>query len=197
LEQLAIDGAASTTGAVAVEKCQAWLTVVGKINSMTFENPKECFELLLSNARQGAAHTTEVLRELSRAVRHRDINEVLETQLFVSDKILDMLDQCFKLLGAQLVKVSGRLQGVFIEKCRAGLADIQSQAAARLFVLAKASELIRLRSSEYVAVTASADMMGHCGLGLLIETCVACDVAFIELTKRTIGNLVEAERVPS
>jgi hypothetical protein len=107
-----------------------------------------------------------------------------------------MLGQCLELIGVQSVQFSGGLQNSFIEECRVQLAELRSENSARLFVLAKANELIHLRIGEYVALTASANMMGHCGLSLLLETCLASDLAFIELTKRMISNMVEANRVP-
>jgi ferritin-like metal-binding protein YciE len=159
------------------------------------ENPKQFFELLLSNARQGVEHAVQAFQELAHAVRDADIKEALETRVFLSDKILGTLDQCFKLIEAQPVKASGRLQDVFIEECRAQLAEIQSPIATRLFILAKANQLIHLRMGEYVALIASADMTGHCGVGVLLESCLADDTAFVERMRVLIRNIVDGNGV--
>jgi hypothetical protein len=107
-----------------------------------------------------------------------------------------MLDHCLKLSRVQAVKFSGGFEARLIEEGRVQLAELRSETSAPLFVLAKANELIHFRIGEYVPLTASADMMGHCGLSLLLETCLAGDIGFIDLTKRMIGNIVEANRAP-
>jgi ferritin-like metal-binding protein YciE len=159
------------------------------------ENPKELFELLLSNARRSAEQTTRILKELSDLTQDIDTKEALAARVFLSDKIVGTLDQCFKLIGARPIartaESGGGLQDAFIAECRAGLADIRSPTATRLFVLAKASQLIHFSVGEYVALIACADMTGHCGVTALLETCLADNVAFIELTCRLIGNIVE------
>ena len=77
---------------------------------MPVKNPKELFVLLLSDVRQATERTTKIFQEMSHAAQHPDIKEALEARVFVSDKILNSLDECFKLIGEQLVKLSGRLQ---------------------------------------------------------------------------------------
>jgi ferritin-like metal-binding protein YciE len=106
---------------------------------MTIESPKELFEWLLSDARQGADGATLVLQELSQAVQDTDIREALEARVFISGKIISVLDQCFKLLGAEPTELSGHLQDVFVDEFRKQLAEIKSPTATRLFVLAKAT----------------------------------------------------------
>jgi ferritin-like metal-binding protein YciE len=164
---------------------------------MIIENPLQLFEHLLSELRTNAENITPVLLELSRGIEDPDINEALEVYVFVSNAILDRLDQCFKLIGGQPVKFQGRLQDLFIEECRAELANIQSQTAKRLYVLANLNQLIHLRVGKYAGVIECGEMTGHCGIRLLLETCHADDVSFIELTKRLIRNIVEGNGVAS
>jgi hypothetical protein len=164
---------------------------------MIIENPLQLFEHLLSEVRMGAENVTPVLLELSHAADDADIKEALEAPIFVSNKILDRLDQCFKLIGAQPTKQWGRLQDLFIQECRLQLANIRSQTAKRLYVLAKASQLIQLRIGEYAGAIECGEMTSHCGVRLLLETCHADDVSFIELTRRLIRNIVEGNGVAS
>jgi len=44
-----------------------------------------------------------------------------------------------------------------------------------------------------VALTAAADLAGHHGVGVLLESCLADKLAFVERTRRVIRNLVETK----
>ena len=111
----------------------------------------------------------------------------------MSHQILAKLDQCFKLIGEKPVTLSGHLHDVFVEDFRKELAEIQSPAAKRLFILVKALHLIHFRIAEYVALVAAADVTGHHGVGVLLESCLADKLAFVERTRRLIRNVVEAK----
>jgi len=160
---------------------------------MAARDPKEVFLQLLSNVRQGTERTTKVFQEISQIAQNPDVKEALEARVFVSDQILARLDECFKLIGEQPLKLSGRLHDVFVEDFRKELAEIQSPAAKHLFILAKALHLIHLRIAEYVALIAAADLSGHYGVGVLLETCLADKLAFVERTRRLIRHMVETK----
>jgi ferritin-like metal-binding protein YciE len=165
---------------------------------MSVKNPKEFFVVLLSELRQGTERTTKIFQEISQVAQNPDIKEALEARAFVSDKVLATLDQCFKLIGEQPVKLSGRMHDMFVEDFRKELAEIESPVARHLFILAKANHLIHLRIAEYVTLIAAADMTGHYGVGVLLESCLADTLAFVERTRRLIRNVIEtkvAERV--
>jgi len=165
---------------------------------MAAKTAKEVFVHLLSNVRQGTEQTTKIWQEMSPMAQDPDIKEALEARVFISGHLLARVDQCFKLLGEQPVKLSGRLHDVFVEDFRKELAEIQSPAARHLFILAKALHLVHLRMAEYVALIAAADVSGHYGVGVLLESCLADKLAFVERTRRLIRHIVEtkvAERV--
>ena len=165
---------------------------------MSVKTPKEFFLVLLSELRQGTERTTKIFQEISQVAQNPDIKEALEARAFVSDKVLATLDQCFKLIGEQPVKLSGRMHDIFVEDFRKELAEIESPVARHLFILAKANHLIHLRIAEYVTLIAAADMTGHYGVGVLLESCLADTLAFVERTRRLIRNVIEtkvAERV--
>ena len=153
---------------------------------MSVKNPKEFFVVLLSELRQGTERTTKIFQEISQVAQNPDIKEALEARAFVSDKVLATLDQCFKLIGEQPVKLSGRMHDIFVEDFRKELAEIESPVARHLFILAKANHLIHLRIAEYVTLIAAADMTGHYGVGVLLESCLADTLAFVERTRRLI-----------
>lgn len=160
---------------------------------MPVKNPKELFVLMLSDLRQGTERTTKIFDELSHVAQDPDIKEALEARVFVSNKVLGTLDQCFKLIGEQPVKLSGRLYDVFAEDFRRELAEIQNPMVRHLFVLAKASHLIHLRIAEYKALIAAADISGHYGVGVLLESCLADKLAFVERTRRLIQNIADTK----
>jgi ferritin-like metal-binding protein YciE len=160
---------------------------------MAINQPRELFVLLLSNVRQGAERATKTFQELSQAAQDPAVKQVLEARAFVNDKILATLDQCFKLIGEQPMKTSGRIQEVFIEDFRRDLAEIQSPVARHLFILAKAEHLFHLRIGEYMALTAAADLTGNYAVGTLLETCLADKLVLAERTRHLIRNIVETK----
>ena len=160
---------------------------------MPVRNPQELFVQLLSNLRDSTERSTKIYQEVSQFAQDPDIKEALESRAFVSENVLSTLDRCFKLIGEQPVKPNGRLQEVFIEDFRKELAEIQNPVARHLFILAKATHLAHLRIAEYVALVAAADMTGHYGVGVLLESCLADKLAFVERTRRLIRNIVETK----
>jgi ferritin-like metal-binding protein YciE len=163
------------------------------MTNMTIKNPKELFVRLLSDVRQGTERTPELFQELSKVAEDSRVKEALEARAFVSQRILEKLDQCFKLIGEQPVKLSGRLQEVFAEDFRRELSEIESPVARHLYILAKANHLVHLRIGEYVALIAAADLAGHNGVGVLLESCLADKLAFVERTRRLIREIIEAK----
>lgn len=111
----------------------------------------------------------------------------------MSNKTLATLDECFRIIGEQPVNFSGRLQETFLEDFRKELAEIQSPVARRIFVLMKLNHLAHFRIGEYTALTAAAEAAGHYGVGLLLETCLADKLAFVERTRRLIRAAIEAK----
>src|SRR6266481_431960 len=91
---------------------------------MTVKNPKELFVMLLSDARQSTERSTNFYQEISQAAQDPDIKEALESRAWISEKDLSSIDRCFELIGEKPVKLSGRLQEVFVEDFRRELAEI-------------------------------------------------------------------------
>ncbi len=160
---------------------------------MPVKDPKEMFVLMLSDLRQGTERTTNFFQEISQIAQDPNVKQALEARVFVSHKILETLDQCFRLIGEQPVKLSGRLHDVFVEDFRKELAEIQNLTVRHLFILAKASHLMHLRIAEYKTLIAAADLSGHYGVGVLLETCLADKLAFAERTRRLIQTIAEAK----
>jgi ferritin-like metal-binding protein YciE len=155
---------------------------------MPAKNPKELFVRMLSDLRQGTERTTKLFQELGEVAQDPDVKEALEARVFISYKILDTLDQCFKLMGEQPQKLE-HLHDVFVEDFHRELDEVQNPTVRHLFILAKASHMIHFRISEYKPLIAAADLSGHYGIGVLLESCLADKLAFAERTRRLIQNI--------
>jgi ferritin-like metal-binding protein YciE len=160
---------------------------------MPVKNPKELFVQMLSDLRQGTERTTKIYQEIADLAQNPQVKQALEARVFVTEKTLATLDQCFKLIGEKPMKLTGRLQEVFLEDFRRELAEIQNPMAKHLFILAKVNHLIHFRIAEYMALIAAADLTGHYAVGVLLESCLADKLAFVERTRWLMRNLVETK----
>jgi ferritin-like metal-binding protein YciE len=160
---------------------------------MPIKNQKELFITMLSQVRHGTERSAAIYKELGELAQNPEIQEALTARAFVSQQTLTKLDEAFNMIGEKPVNVAGRLHDVFVEDFRRELAEIQSPEAKRLFVLAKANHLSHMRTAEYVTLVAAADVSGHHGVGVLLESCLADHLAFVERTKRLIRRVVEAK----
>jgi ferritin-like metal-binding protein YciE len=143
--------------------------------------------------RQGAERAAKVYQEIGEMAQGKEIKEALEARAFVSGTVLATLDQRFKLIGEQPIKLSRRIHDMFVEDFRKELAEIQNPAARHLFILAKVIHFTHLRIGEYMALVAAADLAGHHSVGVLLESCLADKLAFVERTRRFIRKIVEAK----
>lgn len=160
---------------------------------MAIENPMDLFRMLLSNVRQSAENGTTIFNMMSENVENSDIKEALQARAFVSSKVLNTLDECFKIIGEHPVKPTGRLHDVFLEDFRRELGEIKSQEARHLYILAKAHQLNQLRIGEYVVLIEAADMTGHYALGVLLSSCLADKLAFVDRTRQLIKTVIEGK----
>ena len=158
---------------------------------MPARTPRELFVLLLSDVRQGTENVAKIYQEIGQMAEDSEVKEALEARAFVSEKTLATLDQCFKLIGEKPVKFTGRIQEIFVEDFRKQFAEIEGPVARKLFILAKLNHLTHLRIGEYVALVAAADLSVHYGVGVLLESCLADRLAFVERTRRLIRNVIE------
>ena len=141
---------------------------------------------------------TKFYDEIADVAKDPEIKEALEARAFVSKSVLAKLDECFRVLGEKPVQLSGEVREMFLEDFRKEFNEIQSPVARRLFVLAKLIRHTHLRIGEYVALTAGADLAGHHGVAVLLETCLADKLAFVERNRRLIRRIAEqriAERI--
>ena len=161
---------------------------------MPVKDPKEVFLMLLSHVRQGTEKGAKFYDEIGDIAKDPQIKEAIEARAFVSKSVLAKLDECFRILGEKPMQLSGELREMLIEDFRKEFNEIQSPVARRLYVLAKLIRLTHTRIGEYVALTAAADLVGHHGVAVLLETCLADKLAFVERNRRLIRRIAE-ERV--
>jgi len=158
---------------------------------MAASNPKEVFLMLLSDARRNTERSAELYREIRQAAENPDIQEALEARAFIAEQNLEALDRCFDMIGEKPVKLSGRLQEVFLEDFRRELDEIESPTARHLYILAKATHLAHLRIAEYRMLIAAADVTSHYGVGVLLERVLADKLAFLERDRSIIRRIIE------
>jgi hypothetical protein len=60
------------------------------------------------------------------------------------------LDECFRLIGEQPMKTTGRIHEVIVEEFRRELSEIQSPTARHLYILSKLQQLTHMRIGEYL-----------------------------------------------
>ena len=160
---------------------------------MTINNPMDAFVLLLSNVRNTTERSNKIYTELGDRAQDPEIKAALEARAFVEQGSLAKIDEAFKLIGKTPVELPGKLQEAFVEDLREDLGKIESKAIRRLFVLAKAIRVAHFRMGEWVALVAAADFSGNYGVGVLLETCLAEDLAFAERTRRLLRKTAEAK----
>jgi len=160
---------------------------------MPVNNPAEVFVLLLSDVRRKTERSTEFFTALSEFADEPEIKEALAARAFVTEKSLQKIDQVFNLINQKPVELTGRLEEIFVEDFRREVAEIKAPIARRLFVLAKLMHLTHLRIGEYQMLVAAADLTGHFGVGVLLESCLADNQAFVERTRRIITRIAEVK----
>jgi ferritin-like metal-binding protein YciE len=160
---------------------------------MPAKTPKEVFIMLLSDARNNTERSAKIFQELGQQAQNPDVQEALEARAFIAEKNLETLDKCFEIIGEKPQKLSGRLHDIFVEDARKELAEIQSPVARHLYILAKATHLAHLRFAEYHVMVAAADVTGHFAVGVLLETVLADKLAFLERTRRLVGDILEGK----
>lgn len=160
---------------------------------MPVRTPEELFTTLLNDMRYREERTAEKLQQISEVTKDPDIKEAIESHVFLKSQIMSTLDRCFALIGEKPSKPSDRLHDLFVEDLRKEVAEIPSPAVRHLFVLAKIKHLLHASIGEYIALTGMADISGHYGVGVLLESCLAEKLAFVERARRLMRRIVEFE----
>jgi ferritin-like metal-binding protein YciE len=154
------------------------------------------FVLMLSDLRQGSEKTASIFQNLAQLAEDADIKQALEARTFVSQRVVETLDQCFRLIGeepAQLSETRARIYDALAEDFRKEVADIKDTTTRRFYILAKLNNLAHLRAAEFKTLIAAADVSGNYGVAALLETCLADKLALSERTQLWLRRIAEIE----
>jgi ferritin-like metal-binding protein YciE len=156
---------------------------------MPVRNARELFVMLLSVARQNTQLSSKIYKEISQQAQDPDVKEALESRTWIVEKDLSAIDRCFELMGEKPVQLSGQIQEVIIDDFRKELSEIETPAAKAIFILTTIDRFNHARVSEYEGLVETADVSGHYAVGILLESCLADKLVFIERTRRLIRHL--------
>jgi len=120
----------------------------------------------------------------------------LEARTFVSQKVVETLDQCFRLIGEEPVQLSemrARIYEALAEDFRNEVAEIKDPATRRFYILAKLNNLAHFRAAEFKTLIAAADVSGNYGVAALLETCLADKLALAERTQHWLRRIAETQ----
>jgi ferritin-like metal-binding protein YciE len=139
-------------------------------------------------------------KEIKEQTSDPEINEILQSRVLASREALGKLDECFRIIREKPLQSSGQFQEAFVKNFRRCLPEIQSSTAQNLFILTTLHHFAHFRIGEYSALIAEADLGGYHGVDLILETCLADELAFAERTRALTRRVVKmklAERVAS
>jgi len=162
--------------------------------NMTINDPMDAFVALLSHARSTTERSAKIYTELGELAENPDVKTAFNARAFVQTGTLAKIDEAFRLIDKTPIEFPGKLTQMMVENFREELAEIKAPAIKRLYVLSKAIQIAHWRIGEWTALVAAADVTGNFGVGLLLETCLAEDLAFAERTRRVLRKVAK-ERI--
>ena len=153
----------------------------------------DTFVRLLSHVRQTVDRSSTIYEELAKVAENDEIKAALNARSFVRTTELAKIDEAFRLIDKKPVELSGDIQKTFLEDFRSEVGVLKSPLVKKIFVLAKITHLAHWRIGEWKALVAAADFTGNYAVGVLLESCLADDLAFAERTRRILRKLAEAK----
>jgi hypothetical protein len=160
---------------------------------MTIKEPKQLFVKMLSDLRQHEYGLTDTLNTLRENAQDQNIKEYFESLAYLSEKNVETIDKCFKMIKETPVKTDDKLKELFLEDFKKEINEIQSPLAKIVYFLAKANHLMNVRAGEWISTIAMSNISGNRGVGVLLGSCFAQKLAFIKLARRRIRTLIEEE----
>ena len=158
---------------------------------MPLKDPMDMFVKLLSHVRATTERSSTIYEELAKVADNEEISEALNARAFVRETELEKIDEAFRLIGKEPVELSGEKAKTFLENFREELAEIETPLVRKVFVLAKLTHLANWRIGEWKVLVAAADFTGNYAVGVLLESCLADDLAFGERTRTILRRLAE------
>jgi ferritin-like metal-binding protein YciE len=160
---------------------------------MVIKEPKELFVKILSNLREHEYGLTDTLNTLRENIQDLGTKEYFESLAYLSEKNVETIDKCFKMINEKPVKTDDKLKELFLEDFKKEFNEIQSPLAKVVYFVAKANHLMNVKAGEWTTLIAMSDVSGNRGVGVLLESCFAQKLAFIKRARRRIRALIEEE----
>ncbi|MCL5266235.1 MAG: ferritin-like domain-containing protein [Chloroflexi bacterium] len=156
---------------------------------MTIQKAEELFLYTLSHLHNSENHLLRTVQEMSKAAHDKDIKEALELRVYLSKQAISNIEECFRLLGKQPMKVSSRFQDVWMEDFLKELNEIQAPALKALYTIHKVRQIQEMHIAEYAALENMAQLMGNFPVATLLERNLEDKVAFVEQTDEIIREI--------
>lgn len=160
---------------------------------MPIQEPKELFVKILSDLRQHEFGLTDSLNTLRENIQDKDTKEYFESLIYLTEKNVETIDRCFKMINEKPVKSDDTLKELFIENFKKEFSEIQSPLVKILYFINKANHLMNVRAGEWVTLIAMSDISGNRGVGVLLESCFTQKAAFVQRARRRIRYIVEEQ----
>ena len=160
---------------------------------MPITEPKELFMRILSDLRQHESGLTDSLNTLRENIQDQDTKEYFDSLVYLTEKNVETIDRCFKMINEKPLKSDDKLKELFIEDFKKEFNEIQSPLAKILYFTTKATHLMNVRAGEWVTLIAMSDISGNRGVGLLLESCFAQKAAFVQKARRRIRYIVQEQ----
>ena len=158
---------------------------------MPYKDPKQLFLKLLSDVRKHEEGLTDTLNTLREKADDKETKDYLDSLSYLSEKNLDTIDRCFKMIGEQPLPVEDKLRDLFLEDFRREFNEIESPLVKFLYFKSKVNFLMNVRGGEWATLIAMSDISGNRGVGVLLESCLAQKIAFVERSRRHIRHVIE------
>ncbi len=157
---------------------------------MTYKEPKDFFLKLLSNVHKNEENLGDILKTLREKAEDKDTKEYLDSLSFLSKKNQEIIEKCFNLIGEQPLPVDDKLKEMFLEDFRREFNALETPLVKFFYFKSAVNYLINARIGEWTTLVAMADISGNRGVGVLLESCLAEKMAFVERTRRHIRQVI-------
>ncbi|HEX2959266.1 MAG TPA: DUF892 family protein [Chitinispirillaceae bacterium] len=160
---------------------------------MPVKEPKELFVKMLSDLRQHEYGLADTLNTLRENVQDQNTKEYFESLIYLSEKNVETLDKCFKMINEKPVKTDDKLKELFLDDFKKEYSEIESPVAKIIYFTAKANHLMYVRAGEWMTLIEMSDISGNHGVGLLLMSVYSQKVAFVKKARRRIRTLIEEQ----
>ncbi len=158
---------------------------------MPVKEPKDLFVKILSDLRQHEYGLADTLNTLRENVQDQGIKEYFESLIYLSEKNVDTIDKCFKMINEKPVKTDDKLKELFLDDFKKEFNELESPLVKILYFTAKANHLMNVRAGEWMTLIEMSDISGNRGVSLLLGSVFSQKVAFVKKARRRLRAIIE------